>query len=193
MPELVLASTSPYRRALLERLGLPFAVEPPQVDETPRRGEPPEALVRRLALAKARAVARRRPQALVIGSDQVAELDGRPLGKPGGREAAVAQLLALAGRRVTFHTGLALVGPGGREVAEVVCCAVRFRPLRREQVEAYLAREPEACGCAGAFRSEGLGIALVEAFEGEDPTALVGLPLIRLVALLEAAGLPVLA
>jgi len=193
MPELVLASTSPHRRALLERLGLPFAVEPPGVDETPGPGERPRELVRRLALAKARAVARRRPGALVIGSDQVAELDGRPLGKPGGREAAVDQLLALSGRRVVFHTGLALVGPGEREEAEVVPYAVRFRPLRREQAEAYLAREPEACGCAGAFRSEGLGIALVEGFEGEDPTALVGLPLVRLVTLLEAAGLPVLA
>lgn len=192
VPPLVLASTSPYRRALLERLGLPFAVEAPRVDEGPRPGEAPAALARRLALAKARAVAARRPGALVIGSDQVAELEGRPLGKPGDRPRALAQLLALAGRRVAFHTGLALVGPGAAEQVDLVPYGVRFRPFGRAEAEAYLDREP-AYDCAGAFRSEGLGIALVERFEGEDPTALVGLPLIRLCRMLEAAGRPVLA
>ncbi len=192
-PPLVLASTSRYRRELLARLGLPFEVRAPHVDEAALPGERPRRLAERLALAKAEAVAALLPQAVVIGSDQTASIDGvEVIGKPGNHESAVAQLRAASGRTLTFHTGLALVRPatGFRRVA-VVDTRVRFRPLTDAMIEAYLAREP-AYDCAGSAKSEGLGIALIAALEGSDPSALVGLPLIELTAALEAAGVPVL-
>ena len=189
---LVLASTSPYRRDLLARLGLEFDVASPGVEETPRAGETPEALAARLALAKARAVSRSRPGCLVLGSDQVADLDGRPLGKPGTSAAATAQLLAMSGREVVFHTAVALCGDGGQSLGQARDrTRVRLRTLGRAEVEAYVDRE-NPVDCAGAFRCEGLGIALFEAIDSEDPTALVGLPLIAVCRLLREAGVPVL-
>jgi septum formation protein len=189
---LVLASTSHFRRALIERLGVPFSVARPEVDETRMPGESAEALVRRLAGAKARAVAVRQPEALVIGSDQVAVLGDRILGKPGDRERAVEQLRESAGRRVDFLTGLCLVdGTTGRMEVDVVPFTVVFRSLTLAQIEAYVDRE-RPFNAAGSFKSEGLGIALFERMEGSDPTALVGLPLIRLVSMLKNAGVDVL-
>ncbi|HHQ41224.1 MAG TPA: septum formation inhibitor Maf, partial [Chromatiales bacterium] len=188
-PPLVLASTSPYRRELLARLGLPFEVEAPEVDEAPLAGEAPEALVRRLSEAKARAVAARRPGAVVVGSDQVAVIDGEVLGKPGGPERAREQLRRASGRAVDFLTGLAVLDTrDGRLQLAVVPFRVVFRPLDEARIEAYL-RHDEPWNCAGSFRSERLGVALFERMEGDDPTALMGLPLIRLVRMLEAVGL----
>ncbi|HSQ71765.1 MAG TPA: Maf family nucleotide pyrophosphatase, partial [Rubrivivax sp.] len=178
-PPLILGSTSRYRRELLERLRLPFLVEAPQVDETPLPGEAPAALAQRLALAKARAVAALHPQAVVIGSDQVADLDGRPLGKPGSHERAVAQLRLLSGRQAVFHTAVAVVrADTSFEEVALAAVAVRFRKLNAEEIEYYLRLE-EPYDCAGSARCETLGIALLEAIESDDPTALVGLPLIR--------------
>ncbi len=189
---LILASTSPYRRQLLERLGVPFATEAPGADETPCPGEPPETLVVRLAEAKARAVAPRHPDALVIGSDQVASVEGEILGKPGDRTRAERQLHRLSGRTVVFHTGLCLLDTRTQAVwRDRVPFFVTFRELSEATIQAYLDREP-AFDCAGAFKSEGLGIALCQRMEGEDPTALLGLPLIRLCQMLEAAGRPVI-
>ena len=190
---LILASTSRYRRELLSRLGLAFEVHAPQVDETALPGETPRRLAERLALAKAEAVAATHADAVVIGSDQTATLDGaQVIGKPGTHERAVAQLRAASGRTLVFHTGLAVVASsrGFRKVS-VVDTRVRFRALSDAQIEAYLAREP-AYDCAGSAKSEGLGIALIAALEGSDPSALVGLPLIELTSALEAAGCPVL-
>jgi septum formation protein len=190
---LILASTSRYRRELLSRLGLAFEVHAPQVDETALPGETPRRLAERLALAKAEAVAATHADAVVIGSDQTATLDGaQVIGKPGTHERAVAQLRAASGRTLVFHTGLAVVATsrGFRKVS-VVDTRVRFRALSDAQIEAYLAREP-AYDCAGSAKSEGLGIALIAALEGSDPSALVGLPLIELTSALEAAGCPVL-
>lgn len=190
---LLLASTSPYRRELLARLGLPFDTVAPGTDETPLPGELPAALALRLSEAKADAVAALHPEALVIGSDQAASLDGRTLiGKPGDHANALAQLRAASGRSLSFHTGLALVcARSGFRRSVVVDTRVRFRALSEAQIEAYLRREP-AYDCAGAARVEALGIALLEAMDGPDPTALVGLPLIALTGFLEAAGQPVL-
>lgn len=190
---LVLGSTSPYRRELLERLGLPFETIAPGTDETALADEVPQALALRLAIAKARAVARMRPGALVIGSDQAATLDGRtPIGKPGTHRAAVEQLRMASGRTLSFYTGVALVcAETGFERSASVETRVRFRRLDDARIESYLAREP-AYDCAGAARVEALGIALIEAIEGPDPTALIGLPLILLTGFLEAAGRPVL-
>ncbi len=189
---LVLGSTSPFRRQLLERLGVPFTVASPEVDESALPGESPEALVARLAELKARAVAARHPGALVIGSDQVAVNGGEILGKPGGHERATAQLQAASGKRVTFLTGLCLLnGETGRAQVEVVPFHVHFRALTQAQIDSYLRRE-EPYNCAGSFKSEGLGIALFERLEGDDPSALIGLPLIRLVKMLENEGLPTL-
>lgn len=186
---LVLASTSPFRRSLLERLGLSFTTDAPEVDETRRPGEPAQVLVLRLAEAKARAVAERHPDALVIGSDQVACLDEDVLGKPGTRENAIAQLERASGRSMLFQTGLCLLDArSGRAQTLVEPFRVHFRALSRAQIEGYVDRE-QPLGCAGSFKSEGLGIALFERLDGDDPNALVGLPLIRLVPLLEAAGL----
>ena len=186
---LVLGSTSAYRRELLSRLRLPFTVEPPHVDETPRSGEMPAELARRLAAAKAAAVAARHPAAIVIGSDQVADLDGEPLGKPGNHANAVAQLRRMSGRTVVFQTAVSVVcqeaGFAGHELAPV---RVRFRTLGEAEIEAYL-RAEQPYDCAGSAKSEGLGIALLDAIESDDPTALVGLPLIRTCRMLRAAGL----
>jgi septum formation protein len=189
---LVLASTSRYRRALLERLGLAFDVIAPDIDETPQPGEPPAATALRLAETKARAVATRRSHALVLGSDQVADLDGTPLGKPGDHERAAAQLRALSGRTVVFHTGVAACdAASGRCRSVLVDVASTFRVLTDGDIEAYLRRETPY-DCAGAVRSEGLGIALFERIESGDPTALIGLPLIAVVDLLGAEGIKVL-
>lgn len=192
VPTLVLASTSPYRRELLAKLGLPFEVDAPDVDERPLPGETPEALVRRLAEAKARAVAVRHPGALVIGSDQVAVLDGEILGKPGDHARAVQQLRAASGKTVLFLTGLCLCdGRDGSTQVDVVQFQVVFRALEAQQIENYLRRE-RPYNCAGSFKSEGLGISLFRHLQGDDPNALIGLPLIRLVDMLAVAGVPVL-
>jgi septum formation protein len=184
---LILASTSPYRRELLARLRLPFDTRRPEVDETPLPGETPTALVARLALAKAAAVADGGPGDWVIGSDQVAELDGAPLGKPGDRGRAMAQLAAMSGRTVAFHTAVAVVGPKGRQLAALDTTTVRFRTLAHDEIARYIDAELPF-DCAGSFKSEGLGIALFAAIESKDPTALVGLPLIATAGLLREAG-----
>lgn len=190
---LILASTSVYRRELLSRLRLDFAVCSPGVDETPTAGEAPAPLARRLALAKACAVAARFPQALVIGSDQTATLDGvGVIGKPGDLERAREQLLASAGRTLRFVTAVALRRDrDGFERLDDVVTEVSMRALDAARIETYL-RIEQPFDCAGAAKSEGLGITLIERIDGPDPTALVGLPLIRLSALLEEAGMPVL-
>ena len=187
---IVLASTSPYRRELLQRLRVPFDVVAPAVDEGRRPGEAPLALALRLAEAKAIEVAQRRPDDVVIGSDQVAELDGEPIGKPLTHEFALAQLERMQGRRLVFHTALAVV-VRGQTVVESIPTAVTFRRLGRDALEAYL-RSDRPYDCAGAAKIESLGIALVERVESDDPTALIGLPLIRLTSMLAAAGVSVL-
>jgi len=188
---LVLASTSPYRRALLERLGLVFDTLSPQVDESRLSGETPEQLVRRLAEAKARAGAVHFPDALIIGSDQVAVCDEDILGKPGDHAAAGKQLARLSGRRVRFCTGLCLYDArADRARVDMVPFDVVFRVLDAGQIERYLQRE-QPYDCAGSFKSEGLGISLFEALQGDDPNALIGLPLIRLVSWLNEAGIAV--
>ena len=189
---LVLASTSAYRRELLARLRLPFDVVSPDVDESPWPGESPAALSERLALAKARAVSAQRPHAVVIGSDQVAELDGVPMGKPGDHANAVAQLRAMRGRAVVFHTAVAVLRHDTAfEAVRRVPVTVRFRALSDVEIETYLRLE-QPYDCAGSAKSEGLGIALLEAIDSDDPTALVGLPLIRTCRLIEAAGIRLL-
>jgi septum formation protein len=189
---LVLASTSPFRRELLTRLGLPFQVVAPDCDETPRTDEAPETLALRLSEDKARAVAGQFPDALIIGSDQVAVCEGRIYGKPGSHEKAVAQLQALSGKTVNFFTGICLLDARS-DTAQVrgVPTLVTFRDLTDAEIEAYLRREP-AYNCAGSAKSEGLGIALIARLEGSDPNALVGLPLIALCDLLRVAGINVL-
>lgn len=191
MPPLILASTSRYRRELLSRLRLPFDAVAPDVDEIALPGENPAAMAERLALAKARVVAAAHPGAVVIGSDQVADLDGVAIGKPGTHERAAAQLRQMSGRVVVFQTAVAVVAPGlaAIERAEV---RVRFRELSDAAIEAYL-RADEPYDCAGSAKVESLGIALLDAVESDDPTALVGLPLIRTCALLRRAGLEPLA
>lgn len=189
---LILGSTSRYRRELLERLRLPFETAAPDVDETPHPGEIPEALARRLAMAKARAVAARFPQALVIGSDQVADLDGQPIGKPGTHERAVEQLRAMRGRTVVFQTALAVVCQASGFAAEDLApVRVRFRDLSDADIKRYL-RAEQPYDCAGSAKAEGLGIALLASIESDDPTALIGLPLIRTAELLRQGGLDVL-
>jgi septum formation protein len=189
LPPLILGSTSRYRRELLERLRLPFTADAPRVDETPLPGEAPAALATRLALAKAHEVAARHPGALVIGSDQVADVDGEAIGKPGTHERAVAQLRRMSGRSVVFQTAVAVVRPDtGFEQVERVPVTVRFRALDDDEIEHYLRLE-QPYDCAGSAKCETLGIALLSAIESDDPTALVGLPLIRTSALLRAAGL----
>ncbi len=188
-PTLVLGSTSRYRRELLQRLRLPFETATPQVDESPRPGEAPAALAQRLALAKASEVAARFPQAIVIGSDQVAELDGAALGKPGTHARAVAQLRRMRGRSVVFHTAVAVVRPAiGYAQVQVAPVTVRVRNLGDGEIEHYLRLE-QPYDCAGSAKCETLGIALLDAIDSDDPTALIGLPLIRTCALLRAAGL----
>ncbi|MET0350556.1 MAG: Maf family nucleotide pyrophosphatase [Rhizobacter sp.] len=186
---LILASTSRYRRELLERLRLPFDVEAPDVDETPLTGEQPATLARRLARAKAAEVAARFPGAIVIGSDQVADLDGAPLGKPGTRERAVEQLTAMRGRTVLFHTGVAVrCIARAVDTNELATVTVRFRDLSELEIGRYLDLE-QPYDCAGSAKAEALGITLLSAIESDDPTALIGLPLIRTCALLREAGL----
>lgn len=187
---LVLASTSPYRRELLGRLGLPFACEAPGVDEQPLPGESPEALAARLAVAKARSVRARCPGAVIIGSDQVAALGARVLGKPGTAERARTQLRDSSGQRLRFLTALCVLDASdGRESTDVVRVDVAFRDLDEATIAAYVAHD-RPLDCAGAFRSEALGVTLVDAISGDDPTALIGLPLIRLSQRLRALGFP---
>ena len=189
---LVLGSTSRYRRELLSRLNVPFEVAAPDADETPLPGEPPALLALRLALAKAQAVAAKFPQAVVIGSDQVADLHGQPLGKPGTHERAVVQLRQMRGQTVIFQTALAVVcletGFAEQDIAEV---RVVFRELSDEEIEKYL-RIEQPYDCAGSAKSEGLGIALLERIDNDDPTALIGLPLIRTARMIRTAGVKLL-
>jgi septum formation protein len=188
-PPLILASTSPYRRELLERLRIPFQALSPGTDETPLPGEAPAALAERLALAKARALSARFPQAVVIGADQVADVDGVALGKPGNHARALEQLRAMSGRAVVFQTALAVVCPArGFSAVRRVPVTVRFRTLDEAEIEFYL-RTEQPYDCAGSAKCETLGIALLDAIESDDPTALIGLPLIQTAALLRAAGL----
>ncbi len=190
--EVVLGSTSRYRHELLTRLRIPFSVAAPDVDETPAPGESPRELALRLALAKARAVAARHPEAVVIGSDQVADLAGQPLGKPGEHARAVQQLRQMRGQTVIFQTALAVVCQAtGFEQVDLAEVKVVFRDLSDEEIENYLQAE-KPYDCAGSAKSEGLGIALLESIDNDDPTALVGLPLIRTARLLRQAGVPLL-
>ncbi|RDE24723.1 septum formation inhibitor Maf [Motiliproteus coralliicola] len=191
MTQLVLASTSIFRQQLLEKLQLPFVCEAPDVDETPLENESAEALVCRLAQAKAAAVARHHQQALVIGSDQVAVLDGQIIGKPLNHQNAIQQLKNSSGRSITFLTGLCLHNSATGE-QQTVCepFRVHFRTLDDAQIERYLQAE-QPYQCAGSFKSEGLGISLFEKLEGDDPNSLIGLPLIRLIKLLQRQGVDV--
>ncbi len=190
-PRLILGSSSPHRRLLLTRFGVPFEVSVPDIDESALPGEPPEALVDRLARAKAAAVAARHADAIVIGSDQVAVLDGQIYGKPHTHARAVEQLSRAAGRTVRFLTAVCVMAPGDRLIGcEIVPTDVRFRPLSAGEIEDYLAQE-SVLACAGSFQSEGLGVSLCDSMRSDDPTALVGLPLIAVRRLLAAAGLPV--
>ena len=188
-PALILASTSRYRRELLERLRLPFSVQAPEVDEAALPGEMPAATASRLASAKAHSVARAHPNAVVIGSDQVADLEGVAIGKPGSHDRAVQQLRAMRGRTVVFHTAVAVVCLSrGFEAEARVPVTVRLRDLTDAEIEHYL-RTEQPYDCAGSAKSETLGIALLDAIESDDPTALVGLPLIRTCAMLRSVGL----
>jgi septum formation protein len=189
---LILGSTSRYRHELLSRLRLKFDVVAPDVDETPLAGESPLALASRLALAKAHAVAKLHPGAVVIGSDQVADLHGEPLGKPGNHARAVQQLQRMRGQTVVFQTAVAVVCHAtGFEQMEVAPVRVRFRDLKDTEIESYLQAE-QPYDCAGSAKSEGLGIALLEAIDNDDPTALIGLPLIRTCRMLREAGIALL-
>ena len=189
---LVLGSTSTYRRELLTRLHIPFEVAAPDVDETPFSGEAPQALAERLALAKARTVAARFPKAVVIGSDQVADLNGLSLGKPGTHDKAVAQLRQMRGQTVVFQTAVAVMClETGFEQHGLAAVRVKFRDLTDEEIENYLQLE-QPYDCAGSAKSEGLGIALLDAIDSDDPTALIGLPLIRTCQMLRAAGIELL-
>ncbi len=189
---LILGSTSPYRRELLSRLRIPFSVQSPEVDETPLEGERPMQLAQRLALAKAIAVAEKNPNAVVIGSDQVADLNGMSLGKPGNFDRAMLQLRQMSGQTVVFQTALAVVClDSGFEQTDLASVRVQFRVLSDAEIEVYLQRE-KPYDCAGSAKSEGLGIALLESIANDDPTALVGLPLIRTCNVLRAAGIKIL-
>ena len=189
---LILGSTSRYRKELLARLCIPFHVEAPEVDETPQAQEAPKDLALRLALAKARAVANKYPDAVVIGSDQVADLEGEPLGKPGNHTNAVKQLKRMRGKTVIFQTALSVVCVAtGFEQTDLAAVKVTFRDLTDAEIESYLKAE-EPYDCAGSAKSEGLGIALLAAIDNDDPTALIGLPLIRTCHMLRAAGVKLL-
>jgi septum formation protein len=188
----ILGSTSRYRKELLSRLRIPFEVCAPHVDETPLMGEAPQALALRLALAKALAVAKLNPNAVVIGSDQVADLEGLPLGKPGNHANAILQLQQMRGKTVIFQTALSVVClANGYEKTSLAAVKVKFRDLTDAEIENYL-RAEEPYDCAGSAKSEGLGIALLEAIDNDDPTALVGLPLIRTCQMLREAGVKLL-
>ena len=189
---LVLGSTSRYRGELLQRLRIPFEISAPDVDEAPLHGELPVALAVRLAMEKARAVARNWPSAVVIGADQVADLNGQPLGKPGDHARATEQLRQMRGKTVVFQTAVAVVCiDTGFERGSLAAVRVKFRDLSDNEIENYLLAE-QPYDCAGSAKSEGLGIALLESIDSDDPTALIGLPLIRTCALLRAAGITVL-
>jgi len=189
---LILASTSPFRRAILEKLGVPFEVASPKTDETPLENETPQALVERLAIAKAKAIADQNDKGLIIGSDQVAVNNEIILGKPGDHATAVKQLQAASGKRITFYTGLALINAATRNIqSKVVPFHVNFRQLSDSQIENYLQKE-QPYNCAGSFKSESLGICLFDKLEGDDPNTLIGLPLIQLVRMLENEGLNII-
>lgn len=191
-PTLVLASTSPFRRELLNKLGLPFETAAPDIDESPLPDEEPESLVKRLSFEKAKAVAADYPRALIIGSDQVACVDNRILGKPGSHQKAMQQLRLTSGKSVTFLTGLTLYdSASGNSETRCEPFHAHLRELTDEQIDNYLQRE-QPYNCAGSFKSESLGIALFTRLEGEDPNALVGLPLIRLIGMLQQFGVDVL-
>jgi 7-methyl-GTP pyrophosphatase len=191
-PQLVLASTSPYRRELLERLRIPFSIVAPNVDETPLQGELPEQTAARLAKAKAAAAAKQWPQALIIGCDQVAALMGAQLGMPHSHEDAFKQLQLMRGKTVMFHTALCLLNAAtGNTQIQVIPYQVRFRRLSDAQIANYLTKE-QPYYCAGSAKTEGLGIALIESMDGEDPWALIGMPLITLVDMLKNEGLDVI-
>ncbi len=190
--DLVLASTSPYRKALLDRLQVAYSCDSPEIDEAPLDAESVEEMVIRLARAKAEAVSAQHPHALIIGSDQSAELDGKPLSKPGNFENAVAQLKLASGKRIVFQTGLCVLNSeSGNVQTACVPYTVVFRTLTDEMIEQYLKKE-QPYSCAGSFKSEGLGITLFKRFDGEDPNALIGLPLIKLTEFLENEGFSVL-
>lgn len=189
---LILGSTSRYRKELLSRLQIPFETVAPDVDETPLQHEAPKDLALRLALAKARAVAHKNPEAVVIGSDQVADLEGASLGKPGNHSNAILQLQRMRGKTVIFQTALSVVCiASGYERSDLASVKVKFRHLTDVEIESYL-RAEEPYDCAGSAKSEGLGIALLESIENDDPTALVGLPLIRTCQMLRQAGVKLL-
>lgn len=191
LPPIVLASSSSYRRELLTRLQLPFTCHSPDIDETPQANESAQALVQRLALSKARALAQHYPQHIIIGSDQVAVLDGKIIGKPLHAEGATQQLSAASGRSLVFLTGLAVIDTRTQiEQVDLVPFTVRFRTLNAAQIQRYIAAE-QPFDCAGSFKSEGLGVSLFQATEGSDATSLVGLPLIRLCDMLNACGIAV--
>ncbi len=191
LPPIVLASSSSYRRELLARLQLPFTCHSPDIDETPQANESAQALVQRLALSKARALAQHYPQHIIIGSDQVAVLDGKIIGKPLHAEGATQQLSATSGRSLVFLTGLAVIDTRTQiEQVDLVPFTVHFRTLNAAQIQRYIAAE-QPFDCAGSFKSEGLGVSLFQATEGSDATSLVGLPLIRLCDMLNACGIAV--
>lgn len=191
MRTLVLSSTSPFRKALLNRLAIPFLTFRPEVDEASLADESPEQLVTRLAVLKACAAGASYPDALIIGSDQVAVCEGKVLGKPGVHDAAEKQLQQLSGNRVIFQTGLCLLDTGNGQIkSTLIPYSVFFRELDKQQIERYLLAE-KPYNCAGSFKSEGLGISLFERMEGDDPTALIGLPLIHLVTWLNEAGIEI--
>ena len=191
MLPIVLASSSPYRQQLLRQLGIPFSSASPEVDETPSLGESAHHLAGRLAAAKAAALAQRFPSHLIIGADQVAMLGQRLLGKPGNHQQAIQQLTLCSGQRVSFLTGLSLLNSKtGEQQTQIEPFSVQFRPLSSDQINRYLERE-QPFDCAGSFRVEGLGISLFESLQGDDPNALIGLPLIRLCDMLNRAGWPI--
>lgn len=186
-PSLILASSSRYRKELLSRLRLPFSTISPDVDETPHSGETPAALALRLSVAKAMAVASKHPGSVVIGSDQVATVDGEPIGKPGDFDRALAQLRKLSGQTVEFHSALAVTDGLRVEKADIIT-RCRFRPLSDRAIEAYL-RAEEPYDTAGSAKAESLGIALMQSIQSDDPTAIIGLPLIELTRMLALFGL----
>ena len=191
LPPIVLASSSSYRRELLTRLQLPFTCHSPDIDETPQANESAQALVQRLALSKARALAQHYPQHIIIGSDQVAVLDGKIIGKPLHAEGATQQLSAASGRSLVFLTGLAVIDTRTQiEQVDLVPFTVHFRTLNAAQIQRYISAE-QPFDCAGSFKSEGLGVSLFQATEGSDATSLVGLPLIRLCDMLNVCGIAV--
>ena len=192
MANLILASTSPFRKAILEKLDIPFSTQSPEIDETPVENETPEQLVERLSITKAKAIADKLDEGLVIGSDQVAVIDGQILGKPGNHENAIKQLQFASGKTVTFLTGLCLYNAASRKhQVEVVPFNVVFRKLTEQQIDNYLKKE-QPYNCAGSFKSEALGISLFDKLEGDDPNTLIGLPLIRLVRMLEREGIAII-